>query len=872
MPRIYSWTKQAVLLAAIAAGAASLGAPEPRAASQPAVGAARISDAIDDLGSDDFAVRERAVRTLWEIGEPARPALVEASESDNPEIARRAKGVLASFAYGVRPDTPQAVIDLLNLYRQGEPDQRKSVAGELSRQGVAGARVLLKLSGDEKDPVVRQVVLNAMGMTSRPSVARMIWEKDFSTANRFLATLAPYTELAARDHAAFLLLHGGIDEQIAELQKPATPTENAAGRNLRLACLHRAKGDYVKAAEAALAADDLLLHGAMMADAGKFAELAAFMQQKGVPDDDVEQLGFITAFFRLSGDTAASERWAKRLVDYAHRNPSDHGNAVEALMLNERPDDAIEVLLSKQNHLAAADYLSARLDFKRLEEVAVKAREQSPADLPRILCRFAQLQHFRGESDAAEKTMQEVARGEHGQVDFGTWVEIVGLSPGAGIDREVIDGWVAHGLVVARPQDDTTRMFDRAGFADSARAQAWWRVLRDHRAGYTPGEALALCRRIDRKQMPADELSPLLDKMRDLAVTLPNGERNARMRLIADTLADIGRVNDAVAISTEITKRSAAAANFVHLGELRAKAGQWDGALDAFSRAFDADPSLINAVALQAWALTKLERHAEAKVLIEHAHLMPLANEAARHSLAETFASHGMKADAARERQLTALLGDASNWEVCDSVRRMADDLATTDALGAAALWDRAFLANLTTRTMFVDASANLTIPVLIRRTKAIGKIAKGDIAGALADADACFKMMPAEADAQIAIIRELDKAGKKAEADVVYQRAFAYFRDIQQKYPESAPANNLVAWLSGCVKRDLDYALACARKGVELEPKSTAILDTLSEVYFARGEIDEALAINKRCREMEPHVRHHQENFERFSKAKKAP
>ncbi|QOV90924.1 hypothetical protein [Humisphaera borealis] len=844
-------------------------ATQPTLVPASAPSAATIAEAIDALGDEDFRIREKAVRTLWEFGEAARPALVAAVSSDNPEIARRAKSVLASFAFGVRPDTPQPVIDLLNMYRQGEPEQRKSVAGELARQGVPGARVLLKLSEDEKDPVVRQVVLNAMGMTSRPAVAQMIHDRDFVVAERFLAALAPHVDYAARDHAAFLLLHGGLEQQIAVLRKPAEPNRPAAMQQLRLASLLRAKGDYVPAAEAALAANDTFLHGALMADAGKYADLAAMMQKRGIADDNIEELSFITAFFRLAGDTVASDRWAGKLVEYANQNASDHFNAVEALMLNERADQAIDVLVSKQNHLAAADYLAARLEFKRLDEVVTRAREQGSTDLPKILCRYAQMQHFRGDSKGADATMLAVARGEHGPVDFSGWVDLATFAPGAGIDRGMTDSWVAQGLVVARPQDDVSRMFDRVGFADSARAQSWWRVLRDHRAAYTPNEGLALVRRIDRKEVPADEMAKLLDKTRELAATLPGGERHVRLRLVADTLAESGKIDEAIEIARWITTRSAAVEHLLNLGELCAKAEKWNDALDAFAKAHDADPSSPNPVALQAWALTRLGRSQEAAALIETAHLMPLGNESVRHSLADVFTQHGMKAEGDRERQLTARLGDPSSWEVCDSVRRMADDISTTDALAAAAMWDRAFLANLTTRTMFVDPSANLTIPVLIRRTKAIGKIAKGDLPGALADAEACFRIMPAEADAQIAIVRELDKAGHKAEADIVYQRAFTYFRDIQKQYPESAPANNLVAWLCGSVKRDLDYALACARKGVELEPQSTAILDTLSEVYFARGEFDEAIAINQRCRDMEPHLSHHRENLERFTKAR---
>ena len=844
--------------------------PAPDAATKPAAGPAqRISDAIDALGSGDFAERERAAKALWALGDAARPALEEATRSDDPEVARRARGVLASFAFGVRPDTPKPVLDLLNQYRTGDPEQRKSAAGSLAGQGAAGARVLLKLAGDEPDPEVRQIVVNALGQVARPAVAQLVVEGDLPTAERMLATLAPHAEHAARDHAAFLLLAGGLDDALAKLEDPKDPNNVPPADKLRKAWLYRAKGDAARAAEAAAAAGEQPLADALLADAGRYADLAEAVDQRATADASVEQLGFATAYHRLAGDQAGADKWAGRLLAYATAHPSDHFNAVEALLLNERVDPALDVLVSRQNFAAAADYLTARLDFARFDDLVAKARADGSSDLPKLMCKQAVMRHFAGRAGEAAETLRAVARGEHGQPTFDTWVELIESARAAGVDREAADVWAAQALSTARPQEDLSKVFDRGGFADGERALRWWLALRDHRAGHRADEAMAIVRKLDRKQLAADELTALLTRTRELAKALPTAQRVLRLRLVADTLADHGKPDEAIALSEEIVRTIPVASQLMPLGDLYAGQKKWEQAAGAFGRAFAADPTSAPALALQGWALTQQGKQAEGRKLIDLAHLLPLANESARHALADALAKHGLKDDARRERELTARLGDPASWEVCDSVRRLADDVAAKDPLAAAALWDRAFLANLTTRTMFVDASANLSIPVLIRRTKAVGKARAGDAAGAVADARACFQMMPGDADAQIAVVRELDKAGKKSEADAVYRPAFDHFEAIRKRYPDSAPANNLVAWLCGTVKRDLDHALTCARKGVELEPRNTAILDTLSEVHFARGEYDAALAINKQCREMEPHVRHHKDNQERFERAK---
>jgi tetratricopeptide (TPR) repeat protein len=117
--------------------------------------------------------------------------------------------------------------------------------------------------------------------------------------------------------------------------------------------------------------------------------------------------------------------------------------------------------------------------------------------------------------------------------------------------------------------------------------------------------------------------------------------------------------------------------------------------------------------------------------------------------------------------------------------------------------------------------------------------------------------------------VTALDEANRKAEADALYQQAKGLYAKLVKESPDSAPANNLLAWLQSSCRRDLDEALVRAKRAAELEPNSTAILDTLSEVYFARGELDRALELNEKIRKMEPTVEHHRKNFERFKAAK---
>src|SRR3954451_19905361 len=122
-PRVRQWgLPLAVASVSLTPVATSADAPSTQPAAPGALtldSHKKLSEAIDLLGSDDFKTREEAANTVWGFGEAAIPALKEAAQSDNPEIARRARSILGNFAFGIRPDTPRTVVEQLNLYRRG---------------------------------------------------------------------------------------------------------------------------------------------------------------------------------------------------------------------------------------------------------------------------------------------------------------------------------------------------------------------------------------------------------------------------------------------------------------------------------------------------------------------------------------------------------------------------------------------------------------------------------------------------------------------------------------------------------------------------------------------------------------------------------
>ena len=109
--------------------------------------------------------------------------------------------------------------------------------------------------------------------------------------------------------------------------------------------------------------------------------------------------------------------------------------------------------------------------------------------------------------------------------------------------------------------------------------------------------------------------------------------------------------------------------------------------------------------------------------------------------------------------------------------------------------------------------------------------------------------MMPGDVDLAIKLVPDLDKLGKKKEADAMYEKARDVCEKLTKDYPESwLIAHNSAAWIMANCRRDLDAALKHAEKAVKMKPKSAGYIDTLAEVHFRRGERDQAIMLMKKC------------------------
>jgi hypothetical protein len=847
-----------------------------------------IDDAVARLGSADPAEREAATRALWAMGEAAEDALKDAAAGDDIEAARRAQDILGRIRYGLRPDSPQTVRDFLQQYCQSAAQGGQTVPASISglaSAGPDGLRVLARLWRYESDAGRRQRLAQALAERSRPAAASLLAQRDARSALELLEAASdaatPWGEPAVRDLAALLLLDGGgsrLDERVGRLKPLVADTsldKPARTRPARLlAYLLRAKGDLPAARWAAEQAGEPALLELLLVESAQWPEMAARSLKRPNLDDSAEDLGYAAAYHRLAGDAAGLDALAAKLLALADKRPDEATLVAESLFLNDRPDAGMDVLLKHKAFAEASELLAPRMRYDPLLALAERVRNDKDPDAPAVEARAAAARHALGDAKGAAATVErlvaEAAERKGGIADAPHYAVLAEAA--AAVNRQdLADECAARGLAlgVAGRNDEYADLLAAAGFGPGERAARWWKVLREK---YKEPVRITLgrLRSMTRGELTPGQMEALARAAADTVLRTEFGARDEALADLGDALVDAGHREAAANYFKWLSQRPPPTpVAFVRLGDLEAEAGRWDAAAALYARAWEADRTRPLPLLLRGAALKRIGREKEGADLVALAHLLPMADEAVRHGLMVELERRQMPDDAGRERDLLLRTSSFQSWHQSDALRRAGDEAYEKENyLAASDLWDRAFLDNQSRSTRFSRLWFNFAMPALIHRSRALGLMRAGDLPAAAREADVSMNFSPSNADSLIAFVNELDRLGNKPEADALYQKHSAAYRALCQAHPDSAQSHNQLAWTQAKCRRELDDALTHAKRAVELDPTSTACLDTLAETHFQRGQTQEAIELMNRCIEMEPKDKHHQEQLERFTKA----
>jgi len=132
----------------------------------------------------------------------------------------------------------------------------------------------------------------------------------------------------------------------------------------------------------------------------------------------------------------------------------------------------------------------------------------------------------------------------------------------------------------------------------------------------------------------------------------------------------------------------------------------------------------------------------------------------------------------------------------------------------------------------------------------------QGDFAKQRQLLDAAIKVDPFNADVLIAMYRSKDSgpAYRRRTSKLIRQVSKRVESYIQQ-YPDNVQWYNLWAWLVSNTEGDYAKAVKYSLRSLELSPDSPSLLDTLGRCYYATGDLENAIRVQRQAVEGHPHL-----------------
>lgn len=815
---------------------------------------------VEEMGDDSFAVREAASRKLLGAGEAAEAALTRALDHKDAEVRSRARALLAEFKWGVYADTPPAVVELVRQYRFGQRNERAGVVRKLLAAGPAGCKAVVKIARAEEDREVRQQVFGQVA-SNLPRAAASLLEENNTTGldALFELALAADNRAGPLNYAAYHALRGRLPAVVAEWEARAKTAALPTTANLVLAYLHRAGGDLARATAAAKESKSLPLLEAILYEAADWKALAANGQFPTFSGEDT-WLAYRTAYLRLGGSAKQLQTALDDLVKRGRMAAPARGanlSQAKALFLNGRADLGLELLrASKYSAKMTFEILNAQGRIKEALAAVEEARQAGAAELAIVEILEARMLYQLGEKDKALATLKRYTDEVKPGPDQAWHQHLVEAELALGRTEEA---FAATAKVLAATNDPVRagRLFDK---------------LFDPKGD----DALPLYQALRRRD-PKEPMTKLIARLRDFVAGKGDVKSLVESLRLSDAevpAEDWRAAGEACAwakqakLAEECFRMASTARSWVRLGDLRAEAKDWAKAATHYHAAYQLalkseSPSGEGLPCLALWlsghALTKAGQAEQGKARIERAHLLPLADGEMRYDFVRALRKRDHKDAARREEEhlrrfAEPLLAEPNSYYTGEGLRAAAIEAAgRKDWLRAADGYEQTFLRCLQPSMNFTRGSAYVTVPAHIHATRARGLAAAGRIDEALTEAERGLRALPAGVEMATLLVPELDRRGRKKDADGLYRRVRERYTEVATTYPKCSWARNQLAWLSACCRRDLEDGLAQARRAVELAPDAAPYHDTLAEVLFQMGKKAEAVAAQKKAIALRP-------------------
>jgi|GEM_PF-5322181 len=849
----------------------------------PAITPAAIEQAVKDLGHEEFAIRERATEFLIGAGEAAMAAVEAAAKSTDPEVALRAKIVLKRLTSGVRPGTPAELASLIEDFQAAD------------RKGKGN--LIYKLEKPEEFHVISDVIAKEKDVSQRQTYESILKGRVTSLASQHFRTNRiddAETLLGSREgdttSEAMLLTLQLVTNHLPQRAEQLTATlaakANPTGQR-RLALMHRAAGDLIKARAAAekLEAKDLAMWLAIEG-ADWPAALLLNLERYSGKEPTTEQLAFTLLLSHYAQDKNVFETAKAELLKRAADRPAELWPAAEALLVSEQFDEAIELLKrgvpaaafyllwyghnfdaalalaeAQEGTIFDADWLARLPDGGRVATSLAIRRTDFAGDIAGTL-------HYVGRKGEARQVLDLVRESiKHEPGSNMAWYDLVETDLRLGLREQALaDAAVPLSRPAGSPQPNpdsgTTYVYSShilnelygRDFVQRSTlfwSQIWAACDGDARVALPLVEPLFHLPTAGK--LSTDERRARLDAL----AAVPTGRDRYRylqhLRQIGMLAARAGDEEYAYRsrLRAAMLMGSGSTYSFMQRGDEAFNDRDWATAVQQLRRFEQAGSSSNQQQDYMGIALLKLGQREEGEKYLEQA-LKWRIDPGAYSAQGQLLLTHELKAEAAARLRTATRLMPPGDGTTINAINSLGNALYLQSPTEATSLWKVNMFGPLVgTSDMTLDMY--LKNGAVIRREMARAAVAKGRFREAADHALAELAAMPGDVVGVEQLVPLFDEKGQRALGDEVFERSVWSYSRVCTNFPRAASHRNLLARTSARCNRRLDEALALAKEAIALEPEDANFHATLAEVQLARGDKQAAIAAAQAGLALEP-------------------